>query len=523
MKDLRLNEYFRSKDKTGVLMKRYVKMEKDMHEIRNQVGEHGVLLKLGNYVTMDLMKSSMSMNMREVEKKISGMFKEFKESMEEEIKTLVTKHTMEERLSKVQNDYGGKIHDIDGQLKWMKQFLSNRFGDKFNKGYNSGATDEKNLEDRLKELLDKVNKMDDQISNSNIISQNDQNGSILNEDTMKHHDELLKELQAKIDMLNKTINDDILAKQKALEEEAKDLSDDNMNEMNADLKIRISKSGSRRTKNPNKNNNDKMAKELKEFEFTGLKPLEEKKKTFSNYIDNELTNFKEFVKNKIEPLKSKVLRIQNEIESFKNPLLQEMIQIRTQNEALLKDLGRQKKIYREMLGEFYKMIAANEVHEQNLRVKELFSASHETKDFPISPKSSATKRNLVEGNDDWDIHAHTPKTSVSRGKGDISGVSLPFGEMQLKRPRTKSLTKNFSPKTKRILNIKRGDSNQDFSLTDNLIKMSTPMNNTVKKNLKTLNNTALPHRIGKRNSKRNTLFQSDKKLCLRLGQNSTRY
>jgi hypothetical protein len=116
---------------------------------------------------------------------------------------------------------------------------------------------------------------------------------------------------------------------------------------------------------------DRVAHEIKEFEYTGLNPLNAKRKSVVDFMDNELNDFKSFVKTKVEPVKARILKIQQEITAFQNPILQELIQIRTQNESLLKELTRQKKVYREMLAEFYKMVAINDSHAETLSLKEL--------------------------------------------------------------------------------------------------------------------------------------------------------
>jgi hypothetical protein len=77
-------------------------------------------------------------------------------------------------------------------------------------------------------------------------------------------------------------------------------------------------------------------------------------------MTQELNDFKEFVKLKVQPLKQKVSNIEHEISHFKEPILAELIKIRQQNEALLRELGRQKGVYKEMLSEFYKMVALTE-------------------------------------------------------------------------------------------------------------------------------------------------------------------
>lgn len=63
---------------------------------------------------------------------------------------------------------------------------------------------------------------------------------------------------------------------------------------------------------------------MKEFDFKGLKVLEVKDNAVE-YITNELMDFKEFVKNKVQPVKTQVLKIQGEISQFKDPILQELI------------------------------------------------------------------------------------------------------------------------------------------------------------------------------------------------------
>lgn len=107
-------------------------------------------------------------------------------------------------------------------------------------------------------------------------------------------------------------------------------------------------------------------------------------------MDNELNDFKGFVKNKVEPVKAQILKIQQEINSFKNPILQELIQIRNQNESLLKELTRQKKVYREMLAEFYKMVAINETHAETLSLRDL--GVENRFDSPIMKKRTNANR-----------------------------------------------------------------------------------------------------------------------------------
>ena len=102
-----------------------------------------------------------------------------------------------------------------------------------------------------------------------------------------------------------------------------------------------------------------MVQEVKNFDYKGLKPLEVKD-TVVQYITQELDDFKDFLKHKVEPLKIQVMKLHSELDQFKSPILTELINIRKENEALLRELSRQKGLYREMLGEFYKMVAINE-------------------------------------------------------------------------------------------------------------------------------------------------------------------
>mmetsp|Transcript_20016 Transcript_20016/g.19627 ORF Transcript_20016/g.19627 Transcript_20016/m.19627 type:complete len:177 (+) Transcript_20016:288-818(+) len=176
-----------------------------------------------------------------------------------------------------------------------------------------------------------------------------------------------------------------------------------------------------------------------------------------------------------------------------------------------------------MLGEFYKMIAANELHEQNLRTKELFSSSFAFKDFSSSPQKTIIRRKNKEGYDDWDINANTPKTSASKDRVNLSIGNPAREEIRHERPRTKSLTKSLSPQTKRILNATRGASNQDFSLVDNLVKVTTPLDIPLKKDLATFNQPMVSQRLSKRKPINRNLFHSDKNVLPKFNPNNSRF
>ena len=225
---------------------------------------------------------------------------------------------------------------------------------------------------------------------------------------------------------------------------------------------------------------------MTEFENKDLKPIKERKKSVFKYMNNELCEFKEFVKNKVEPVKMKVVKVQKEIESFKNPILQELITIRNQNEALLRELTRQKKIYREMLGEFYKMIAANEAHAESMSLKDPLNSSFITKDSPISAhKRSNMQRHWRIGQEDLTQNILPPSGSPSK-INDISLANPPLEELEKEMSRPKSTPKNLILKTKRTLNESQMKSGRDFTLTDNLKKMQTPLNINLRKNLSRL-------------------------------------
>jgi len=212
--------------------------------------------------------------------------------------------------------------------------------------------------------------------------------------------------------------------------------------------------------------------------------LEAKKNSMFRYMDNELSDFKEFVKNKVGPVKSKVMKIQNEVESFKNPILQELISIRNQNEALLRELTRQKTIYREMLGEFYKMIAINESHAQNIQTQDLMNTSYSPLDSPSSNKRrNNVKRQWRFSTEDNILNLKSP--SISQNKEPDDSLEKLKGE-DIEVSRTKSTPKHMSPNIKNILKNKRRESGKNFSLTDNLKKVSPPLSSNLRRNLTTL-------------------------------------
>lgn len=177
-----------------------------------------------------------------------------------------------------------------------------------------------------------------------------------------------------------------------------------------------------------------------------MKPLDVKNDAM-DYMTHELDDFKEFVKKKVEPLKQKVLKVQNEISTFKDPILNELINIRQQNEALLRELGRQKNVYREMLGEFYKMVAITDSRDNPTSTIESMSQKKITTESPIlNSKNSGgirhwNKINDSEKDSDDNGFSEMPRLIKNTSKDIKSNKEIDLNLFKQKELKSKSIPK----------------------------------------------------------------------------------
>jgi hypothetical protein len=202
-----------------------------------------------------------------------------------------------------------------------------------------------------------------------------------------------------------------------------------------------------------------------------------------DFMDNELNDFKSFVKTKVEPVKARILKIQKEITAFQNPILQELIQIRTQNESLLKELTRQKKVYREMLAEFYKMVAINESHAETLSLKELGWESRY--DSPMMKKRSTANRHWRLVPDALENSAlESPEASLEKNADELSIDKTDLIDIRFEAGRlSKSIPKSMRTRTKQMSRDKMNKLNSNLDLSGQFKNTTHPISMFLRRNL----------------------------------------
>ena len=183
-------------------------------------------------------------------------------------------------------------------------------------------------------------------------------------------------------------------------------------------------------------NNIQKIKLEKEF---GERDHKFKDFSVANFEDNyNIEEVKRVIKGKIDPIKNQVKKLHEEMSEFKDPIVTELLNIRQENEGLLRELTRQQSVYREMLGEFYKMVSENEYKRRKNAILQMESTSLTKFDKPRIPIMK-----MIHENQSFDSQV---SMNNKQAQNNTSITTIVFNQND--QIKSRSANRNIHPKIK---------------------------------------------------------------------------